>query len=183
MTARQRAWPRRWLMTDERLGDRLWSAIAGLPESDAGLVFRHYATPRAEREALARRVAEACRTRRIVLAVGGDLDLAQRLDAHLVHNPAGATALPFSRSVHTLDEAREARRAGAALVFVSAVNATRSHPGRPPLGTAAALQLAQAAGVPAIALGGMSAATFATLPAGAFHGWAAIDAWVSDDTA
>jgi thiamine-phosphate pyrophosphorylase len=183
MIARQRAWPRQWLMTDERLGDRLWSAIARLPEGAAGLVFRHYATPRAEREALALMVAQACRARQIVLAIAGDVDLAERLGADLAHNPAEATALPFSKAVHTLADAREARRSGAAMVFVSPVNATRSHPGRPSLGVPAATQLAQAAGVPAIALGGMSAAAFAALPLGAFHGWAGIDAWVSDDAA
>ena len=181
MSARQRAWPRQWLMTDERVGDRLWGAIARLPGADAGLVFRHYATPPAEREALARKIAEACRARGIMLAIAGDADIAQALGADLIHNPTAATDLPFSKSVHTLDEAREASRSGAALVFVSPVNATQSHPDRAPLGILVAMQLAQAAGVPAIALGGMSASAFAALPSGAFHGWAAIDAWVSND--
>ncbi len=48
MTARQTAWPRTWLMTDERLGIRLWEAIDRLPK-DSGIVFRHYALARAER--------------------------------------------------------------------------------------------------------------------------------------
>ena len=42
MTARQRDWPRAWLMTDERMGDRLWTAIDRLPIKHAGIVFRRY---------------------------------------------------------------------------------------------------------------------------------------------
>jgi thiamine-phosphate pyrophosphorylase len=38
-------------MTDERLGDALWTALRRLPRG-AGIVFRHYATPPAERRAL-----------------------------------------------------------------------------------------------------------------------------------
>ena len=45
MTARQTDWPREWLMTDERMGDRLWTAIDRLPIKHSGIVFRHYATP------------------------------------------------------------------------------------------------------------------------------------------
>ena len=51
MTARQTAWPRTWLMTDERLGVRLWEAIDRLP-SDSGIVFRHYSLGAAARRAL-----------------------------------------------------------------------------------------------------------------------------------
>ena len=181
MTARQRTWPRQWLMTDERLGGALWSAIAALPDGDAGIVFRHYASELGEREALASEVAQQCRQRGFVLAIAADAKLASRLGADLVHNPRESTSLPFSMSVHTADEARQARERGAALVFVSPVNATRSHPGRLPLGSAEAARLAQLSGVPAIALGGMDAAAFAALPAGAFRGWAAIDAWLGEN--
>ena len=180
MTARQRAWPRQWLMTDERLGEHLWPAIARLPNGEAGVVFRHHATPPQERSTLALRVAQACRERGFVLAIARDPDLARELGAELVHNPRQPTELPFSMSVHTLEEARDARRLGAALVFVSPVSATRSHPGRAPLGPELAMRIALAAEVPAIALGGMNATAFADLPVNAFEGWAAIDAWLSD---
>ena len=42
MTDRQRPWPRAWLMTDERMGERLWEAIDRLPVKHSGIVFRHY---------------------------------------------------------------------------------------------------------------------------------------------
>lgn len=181
MAARHTDLPRRWLMTDERLGDRLWTAIARLPEGESGIVFRHYRAAQEEREALARDVARTCAARDITLCVAGDCNLARDVGAMLVHNPNGPCLLPFSMSVHTAEEADHARRRGAALVFVSPVHMTRSHPGRPPLGPAGASRLALEAAVPAIALGGMNDAAFRALPAGVFHGWAGIDAW-SDGT-
>ena len=54
----RQALPTRWLMTDERLGDAIWPALARLPRG-AGVVFRHYATPAAERRALFAAVARA----------------------------------------------------------------------------------------------------------------------------
>ena len=41
MFARQTGWPHCWLMTDERMGDRLWAAIDRLPIGDGGVVVRH----------------------------------------------------------------------------------------------------------------------------------------------
>lgn len=180
MTRRQTALPRRWLMTDERAGDRLWAAIARLPDGDSGIVLRHYASAGEEREALAGKVADACRANGITLAIGRDVRLARAVGADLAHNPVGDCPLPFSLSVHDLEEAERACRSGASLVFISPVHATRSHPDRPPLGVERAAQLARAAAVPAIALGGMNEAAFKALPEDAFHGWAGIDAWISD---
>lgn len=180
MTARQRPWPRQWLMTDERMGGRLWDAVARLPDGGSGIVLRHHAVPARERRALAVRLAEICADRGLTFGVAGNSELAEALGAEFVHNPAAAIDGPFSMSVHDLDQALKARRRGAALVFISPVFPTRSHPGAAALGPGAASSLAEAAGMPAIALGGMTAARFAALAPGAFHGWAAIDAWLSD---
>ena len=87
--------------------------------------------------------------------------------------------LPFSRSVHNDAEARLAKADAAALVFVSPVFPTRSHPGAPALGIDEAGRLARIAGVPAIALGGMDRERFAALAERGFYGWAAIDAWLN----
>jgi thiamine-phosphate pyrophosphorylase len=179
MGARQHAWPRLWLMTDERLGDRLWSAIDRLPKQDSGIVFRHYSLADEAREALAQRVATIAAERGLTLAVAGDPNLAVRLGASLVHNPPRLPCpLPFSRSAHSLVEAESARADGAALVFVSPVHETSTHPGRPALGASLASEIAEVAGVPALALGGMNARNFADLPPGRFYGWAGIDAWI-----
>jgi len=166
-------------MTDERMGERLWQAIDRLPTEHGGIVFRHYATLPVARQKLARRIADICGRQNLALAVARDAELAQMVGADLVHNPAEPPAdLPFSRSVHSIEEAGAAEAKGASLVFVSPVFATRSHPGRKPLDRQLALRIARSAGVPAIALGGMNASKFAWLEREGFYGWAGIDAWM-----
>ena len=162
-------WPRAWLMTDERLGDALWDVLAQMP-AGAGVVLRD--------SSIGPRVALCCKDNGLMLAVARDVALADRLGAAMVHNPAGATPLPFSRSVHDEAEARLAKADGATLVFVSPVFPTRSHPGGGALGIDDAARLAKIAGVPAIALGGMNKERFAALALHGFYGWAGIDAWL-----
>jgi thiamine-phosphate pyrophosphorylase len=178
MHARQQSWPRIWLLTDERMNDRLWEAVARLPEG-AAIVLRHYSLPARQREELAARLAVEAKHGGITLAVAGDEELARRIGARLLHNPArNNPGLPFSVSVHSIEEAEAARVSGAALVFVSPIYATRSHPGREPLGPELGAEIARAAGVPAIALGGVDASSFAQLEREGFYGWAGIDAWL-----
>jgi thiamine-phosphate pyrophosphorylase len=178
MAANQPSWPRQWLMTDERIGDRLWDAIDALPEG-SGVVFRHYATPRDQRVAIAGRIAGICRDRRITLAIARDAALARSLDAALVHNPDGDPGkLPTSHAAHWAEEARSAVRAGASLIFLSPLFSTRSHPGREPLSRTEARRIVAACPVPVIALGGMNRARFDELKSDGFYGWAGIDAWV-----
>jgi thiamine-phosphate pyrophosphorylase len=180
MEANQPPWPREWLMTDERIGDRLWEAIDALPKG-AGVVFRHYATADEERAALARRVATACRDRGLLLAVAGSRALTNAVEAALMHNPDSGCELPLSLAVHDEAEARTARLSEAALVFIAPIFPTQSHPGAPALGMEKAAELAAMAGCPAIALGGMNTERFRQLELahpGAFHGYAGIDCWL-----
>lgn len=178
MAANQPPWPREWLMTDERMGERLWDAVDALP-AGAGVVFRHYAT--AGREAIAVRVAEVCRVRGLMLAIAGDVGLARKLDARLVHNPASDPGgLPFSRSAHSREEAASACEAGASLVFLSPIFPTRSHPDAPTLDREEARAIIAAGQMPVIALGGMNRARFEELKGEGFYGWAGIDAWLAE---
>jgi thiamine-phosphate pyrophosphorylase len=177
MAANQPPWPRDWLMTDERMGDRLWQAIERVPAETGGIMFRHHGLDPTEREALGIKVANLARKRKLTLAVSRDHRLATRLGARLVHNPSEPVDLPFSCSVHDEREALAAREAGAELVFVSPVFPTRSHPSTTALGAERAAILAALSGCPAIALGGMTFGKFWELGP-AFHGWAAIDAWL-----
>ncbi len=163
--------PTIWLMTDERLGAGLWAAIGRVPHS-GGVVLRHHRSD----VALGQRVAALCEQRGLLLSVAGDVAMARRLGAAMVHNPESeAVGLQVSRSVHSRAEAYAARDAD--LVFVSPLFASASHPGGATLGLAAALELAKLAGVPAIALGGMDAERGAAAIQAGFHGWAAVDAW------
>jgi thiamine-phosphate pyrophosphorylase len=177
MAVNQSPWPRDWLMTDERMGERLWDAIGRVPAGMGGIVFRHYSLGASERLELGKRVAGLVQERKLVLAVGRDPVLAEGVGAQLVHNPLESGGLPFSMAVHDECEARAANEAGADLVFVSPIFSTRSHPGASPLGAEGAAKLAQIAGCPAIALGGMTFGRFWELGP-AFHGWAGIDAWL-----
>lgn len=179
MAVNQSLWPRDWLMTDERMGERLWDAIGRVPTGTGGIVFRHYSLGPSERLELGKRVAALVQERKLVLAVGRDPMLAELLGAQLVHNPSGPSEMPFSMSVHDDSEAHAAKAAGADLVFVSPVYSTRSHPGAAPLGAQRAAELAALAGCPAVALGGMRFGTFWELGP-AFFGWAGIDAWLEN---
>ena len=180
MAANQPPWPREWLMTDERIGERLWEAIDALP-AGAGVVFRHYSLPDAERRVVGMKIAESVRERGLTLAVAGNRRLAEELGAALVHNPDEAGSLPSSMAVHDRPQAEAARKAHAALIFVGPIYPTRSHPGAEHLGAERAATLARMAGCPAIALGGMDAGRFEALLAatsGAFYGYAGIDCWL-----
>ena len=170
MDDRQTPWPTAWLMTDHRLGERLWEILPRMP-AGSGVVLRDLS--------IGVEVARICHEHRLVLAVSGDVAMAERLGAALVHNPLAPTAKPFICSVHDAAEARQAKADGAALAFVSPVYPTRSHPGAPGLGIEKALRLAKMAGIRAIALGGMDERKFKNLGERGFHGWAGIDAWLN----
>lgn len=160
--------PTRWLMTDERLGDALWAALNLLPRG-GGVVFRHYATPAAERRVLFAAVARVCRRRGLVLVAAG----AERLGRGPTHGRRGS----LTRPAHDRPQAIAAARGGAATVFVSPVFATRSHPGARPLGPLRAAAVARGLPVARIALGGMDEPRFRRVRTLGFDGWAAIDAW------
>lgn len=156
----QPALPRLWLMTDERMGDGLFEAIAALPRG-SGIVFRHYSLPLPERMTLLSQVRKAARRRQHFVTVGGQ--------THGRHR--GAVTAP----VHSVRERIAAERAGARLLFVSPVFATRSHPGSRPLGRVRLGLLIGPSRAKAIALGGMTARRARSLSGLGIHGWAAID--------
>jgi thiamine-phosphate pyrophosphorylase len=170
--------PRQTLFTDERIGDdELLAMIDRLPQG-SGVLLRHYGCPAAKRAALGQQIARCCRERGLILSVAADVALARQLGAAMVHKPEGDPAgLPVSLPVHDEAQALAAKEQGAALVYVSPVHPTLSHPGAPHLGPAAAARLAQLFGGPAIALGGMTEERFEALDQDIFSGWAAITAW------
>ena len=81
-------------------------------------------------------------------------------------------------SAHDRAEALRGARAGADLLFVSPVFATRSHAGAAPLGPTAARRVAAGLPVRTVALGGMTPARGKALMRAGWWGWAAIDAWL-----
>lgn len=161
--------PRLWLMTDERLGARLFDAIARLPDG-AGIVFRHYGLEEGERRDLFDRVRADWPG---LLLLAGPADLAASWGADGSH---GRHQGALTASAHDLAELRLAEAAGVRLIFLSPVYPTRSHPGAPALGSAGFAALAKETGLPVVALGGMNSGRAKGL-AGAY-GWAGIDAWL-----
>ena len=164
--------PRCWLMTDERLGQRLFDAVDRLPER-AGIVFRHYSLAGEERRALFDRV-RALRPH-LMLLLAGQSNQALEWGADGSHGRGPGEGLRTAPA-HDLAELRAAEEAGAALVFISPVFETRSHPGRAALGPDGFDRLAAQTRLPAIALGGLDAERFALLKDA--YGWAGIDAWL-----
>lgn len=155
-------------MTDERLGDGLLDAVARLPEG-AGIIFRHYSLAETERRALFEAVRQAA-PGPVLLADAADL--AESWGAAGSHGRhGGATTAP----AHNLAEIRAAEAAGAALIFLSPVFATRSHPDATILGAEGFSYLAGQTRLPVVALGGMNAERAKRLDGA--YGWAGIDAW------
>jgi thiamine-phosphate pyrophosphorylase len=168
--------PSVWLMTDERMGDRLIPAVRNLPKG-SGIIFRHYSLPNAERRALFQTVKSIAKARRHTLLLGGEhkRTLGWRADgSHGRHR--GAVTTP----VHNLHEMRRAEASGAMLLFLSPIFSTASHVGAKPLGRIRFARLAHQARLPVIALGGMSAKRAKTLRHAGCYGWAAIDAFLKE---
>lgn len=158
-------------MTDERMGDMLWTALERLPRG-SGIVFRHYSLARDARRAVLAQVEKIARRRGLVVVIGGDA-VAGR-GRYRVHNERyGGRSGTFA--VHRRRELVQAGDAWA--VFVSPVFATRSHPGARPLGRVRLGLLIRGSRAPVIALGGMNARRARSLKPLGIHGWAAIDAW------
>lgn len=167
-----RSLPRLWLMTDERMGEGLWDALQRLPRG-AGVVFRHHDTPQAERRELLAHVRRIAGRRRLTLLVAGGVFGADGIHGRKARRSHGL----LSRPAHSRTEAIAAVRAGADLIFVSPVFATRSHPGARTLGAVRLGLMLRGIEVPVIALGGMDTRGFRRIAQLKLHGWAAIDAW------
>ncbi|MGE4481113.1 thiamine phosphate synthase [Acidocella sp.] len=174
--------PPLWFFTDEtRLADPL-PVIRRLPAGLCGVLFRHDSHP--ARERLAQAVARLCRTRRLPLIIAGDARLAAALGAGL-HLRGGAAPAhrvawrgPLSASAHDHGQLARARRAGVALVFISPVFPTASHPGAPSLGARGWRCLAARGGrIKPYALGGITGRRVSALGK-ACAGIGAIDAFL-----
>lgn len=177
MRARHPRIPAIWLMTDERIGDALWTALGRLPRG-SGVVFRHYGLSAAERRALFARVARVAARRGLVLVRAGGAAGRDGAGTHNGARPVRPGIRTFS--AHSRREAVAAIRRGADALFVSPVHPTRSHPGARTLGPVRLGLMTRGLNVPVIALGGMDARKARALRLPGIHGWAGIDAWSGD---
>ena len=154
MNRRQTSLPRRWLIADTRLGDRLWKAVARLPRESGVLVLLHDLSAR-EREKLIRRLRRMATGKALILVDG---------------------ARGVER-VHDLGELRRALLQRTSLILLSPIYFTRSHPDWRPMTPLRAAAFARLAGRRLIALGGMDEKRFRRIERLGFVGWAGIDAW------
>ncbi len=176
MTRRHPALPRLWLMTDERQGEGLWAALARLPRG-AGVIFRHYRLAPAERRALFDRVRAKARKYGLVLLLADGSATARRWKADGAHHREAGPPRFGTAPAHDLKEIRAAERSGAALILLSPLHPTRSHPGAKALGSMTFRALSGGTARPVAALGGMGPARGARARKIGAYGWAAIDGW------
>lgn len=127
---RRQPLPRLWMMTDERQGEGLWTALDRLPRW-AGVVFRHYSLGESDRRRLFADMRAIAEPKGLLLLLAGPPELAKAWGADGAHgrfrNPPG---MILTTPAHNLVEIRAAERAGANLLFLSPAYPTRSHPAR-----------------------------------------------------
>lgn len=159
------------------------AAIARRLPRDAAIVFRHFGAE--NRVRTARELSAIARGRWLRLLIAADPALAARVGADGVHWPE--QRLPKRRdhaarlvtaSAHSAEGIAAARAFGADACVLAPVFETRSTSGNPPLGLFHASQMARAANMPIIALGGIHGRNARKLAGRGFAGLAAIDAFL-----
>lgn len=179
--------PRIWLLTDERQGDALWTALRRLPRG-GGVIVRHYSLNESDRGKLFKRVLGIARARRLVVLLGSDptassqplpgfrrgIDSSIYLGSPTKRHMKPATAM----GVHDLREIRQAERSGASLLLLSPLFRTRSHPTGRAMGIPRFAALTRTTRLPVLALGGVDASHARLLDRIGAYGWAGIDAFI-----
>lgn len=167
--------PKTWLMTDERMGERLIPSIRALPRG-SGIVFRHHTLPPKQRRSLFKHIRCIARKNRLMLVFDGTTGAACAVKADGQHSSDQKRPSSIrTMAVHNMAERIKAERIGVDLIFVSPVFRTATHPGQKPLGRVRFGQLVCGSKTPVIALGGMTYRQAKSLRNFEIHGWAAID--------
>ena len=157
------------LITDRRrcTGDLLEAVRRALAGGVDWVQVREKSAPALETYSLALRVRDACREVGAGLIVNDRIDIALAIEADGVH--LGKKSLPpaavrpllapgqfLGVSVHSLEEAVRAVRAGADYLTFGNVFATDSHPGAPAKGVVALRAIVDKLEVPVLAIGGVT---------------------------
>jgi thiamine-phosphate pyrophosphorylase len=161
-------------------------AVARNLPRGAAVVFRAFGA--ADAEARGRRLKAIARARGLVLLIGADAGLAQRLGADGVHLPerlahrarrlkAAHPSWVVTAAAHSTGAARRALAAGADAVVVSTVFASRSASASAPMGAIRLAILARRAGGPVYGLGGIDDKKARLLKETGLAGIAAVDAF------
>ncbi len=152
----------------------------------AAVVFRAFGAPDAE--ARGQKLRQITYRRGLLLLIGANAELAERLGADGLHLPERMTAeLPAIRArhahwwltvaAHGEDAARAGAAAGADALVVSPIFSSASPSAGPPLGVEALKRIVAAVPTPVYALGGVRASTVDQLLDSGIIGIAAVEAF------
>ena len=197
--------PRLHVVTDDRIlaGDAFLETARRVLEGGGGNLALHLRGPESSGARLFRRARQLLPVARDAgarLVVNDRVDVALAVGADGVHLGRRSLPLPATRrllgpgvpvgvSVHSSDEAREARKGGADYLFVGTIYPSSSHPDRPASGTRLVTELARDVDrpnefLPVIAIGGMEPDRVSEVTAAGAHGVASISAiWDAEDPA
>jgi thiamine-phosphate pyrophosphorylase len=187
-------WPAQVLMlvTDRTRCPDLPTAVAAAIEGGVNVVqLRERDLPAGELLALARHLRGICGHQALLL-VNDRVDVALLAGADGVH--LGGTGLPVSavrgllppsflvgRSIHSVNEARQAEQDGADYVVAGTIFPSTSHPDLTPTGAALLTNLKARLTIPVVAIGGVTAENAAECRAAGAAGIAAISALLDTD--
>lgn len=168
------------LFTDPERTPRPWEIAARMP-AGSGVVYRSFGT--AEAEETARRLRAVTRARGMVLLIGLDADLAERVDADGLHLPERALSAAYALSgrrphwiltgaVHSVEGALAARDLDA-VILSPIFPAGGASAARPALGLDR-LRAAALGPVRVVALGGVTSSNAGDLQGSGAGGLAAI---------
>jgi thiamine-phosphate pyrophosphorylase len=177
------------LSDEERLPDPS-EAVSRLPRGSA-IIVRHYGLPKAERQALLRKLRAVSRVRGVRLIVAAtdvaDIGLAHAVRADGLHLPEWRVRRGFADVVrgyqprwlvtaaaHSIPAMRRAAALGVDAVLLSPVFSTSSHAGARPLGVLRFAAWARTSRTPVYALGGLTDRSAARLRGTAVCGFAGI---------
>lgn len=174
--ARAKTLPALWLISDARNDAGLARALAGLPRG-SGLIYRHYHLAGPERLARFRQLRRAAKARGHIVVLADSALTAREWGADGIYGSPRALwprrcGLLHLATAHDMAELGLAARLGADAALLSPVFPTASHPGGAVLGPVKFRRLARQAGLPVIALGGMTPHRARGLR---WRCWAAID--------
>ena len=177
------ALPRLWLVTDpSRLTDPV--ASAGRLPRGSGVIYRAFGA--ADALTIAKALKAVARRRRLILLIGADEGLAHAARADGVHLPERLLHLAptirgrhrlwtITGAAHSSLAVRRAARSGCDAALLSSVFPSRSPSAGRPLGAARFAALVREAGIPVIALGGVTNETAPPLVRTGAYGLAAVE--------
>ena len=176
-----------WVVSDAKRMANPEKLVSSLPRG-TGVILRHYGVPK--RAGLAQRLARLCRKRGLTFLVGGDWQLAARVNADGVHlgDEAARAGLAcggrlwrrgkvsrlLTVSAHSARGLQRGKDLRASAALMGPVFKTASHPGRAALGALRLAAMIRAARLPVLALGGITTANIKMLHASGCAGIAGI---------